>query len=199
MTRILPREAGDEARVVAEVVPPQPPRLLDEPERPLEPEALERLRGLALEAGVEVEGGADADEHRRLETVAHGKHELLLQRDAEADPDHVRLGGVELGGDRVGLLERELAERPGPGADDPQPGIAPRQRFAQRLERRLAAAIEEERLARAGGALARLLHQVGAVDAAREVVAEQVHGPHERLTVGDGEVRGEYGAAQLRV
>src|SRR4051794_39370677 len=89
MARVLPREAGDEAGVVAEVAPPQPPRLLDEPERPLEPEALERLGGLALEAGVEVEGRPDADQHRRLEPVAHGPHELLLQGNAEADPDHV--------------------------------------------------------------------------------------------------------------
>src|SRR3954464_15732412 len=48
MARVLPREPGDEAWVVAEVAPPQPPRLLHEPERPLEAEALEGLGRLAL-------------------------------------------------------------------------------------------------------------------------------------------------------
>src|SRR3954466_1113496 len=89
MARVLAREVDDEAGFVAEVAPPQPPRLLDEPERPFEPEALERPRRLALQAGVEVESRADADEHGRLEAAAHRPHELLLQRDAEADPDDV--------------------------------------------------------------------------------------------------------------
>src|SRR4051812_21247671 len=51
MARVLAREADDEARVVAEIAPPQSPGLLDQPEGPLEAEALEGLRGLALEAG----------------------------------------------------------------------------------------------------------------------------------------------------
>src|SRR3954452_871960 len=127
MTRILPREADDEGRVVAEVAPPQPPRLLDEPERPLEPEALDRLRGLALEAGVEVEGRADAHEHGRLEPAAHGSHELLLQGHAEADPDHIGPRRVELRADRVRIVGAERAERARAGAHDAQAGIAPGQ------------------------------------------------------------------------
>src|SRR5215203_2867721 len=80
VTQVLTREADHEARVVAQVAPPQAPWLLGEPERPLQPKPLQRFRRLALEAGVEVEGGADADEHRRLEALAHHPHELLLQR-----------------------------------------------------------------------------------------------------------------------
>src|SRR3954447_7828043 len=147
MARVLAREADDEARVVAEIAPPQSPGLLDQPEGPLEAEALERLRGLALEAGVEVERRADPDEHGSLEPPPHGEHELLLQRDAESDPDHVGLGRVELGGDGVGLLGGELAERARPGADDAQAGIAPRQLLTQRRERGLAPAVEVEGLA----------------------------------------------------
>src|SRR3954454_5592941 len=94
----LPGEPEHEARVVDQVPPPEAARLLDEPERPLEPDALERAWGLAFEAGVEVEGGADTDQHRRYEALAHGEHELLLEGDAEADPDHVGHGG--------GLIER---------------------------------------------------------------------------------------------
>ena len=195
----MPREPEDEARVVAEVAPPQAARLLQQAERPLEPEPLQAVRGLALEAGVEVEGGADADEHGRLEAGAHGVHPLLLQRHAEADPDDVGVRGVELGGDLGGLLLGQLAERRVADAGDLEARVAGRQLVAQALERLRAAAVEEEALAGLGGALAGALHQVGAVDAAREVVAEQVHRPHERLAVGDGEVGGEDGLAQLQV
>src|SRR3954447_9184137 len=151
----LPGEPEHEARVVDQVPPPETARLLDEPERPLEPDALERARGLALEAGVEVEGGADTDQHRRYEAVAHREHELLLERDAEADPDHVGRRGVELAGDRVGLVAGQLAGGTGAGADDAQARVAPRKLLAQRPERRLAAAVKEEGLAGAGRALAR--------------------------------------------
>src|SRR3954447_26345136 len=49
-----------------QVAPPQPPRLLGEAERPLEPEPLEAVGRLLLDARVEVERGADADQHRRV-------------------------------------------------------------------------------------------------------------------------------------
>src|SRR3954471_15015555 len=44
--RELAHEAGDEARVVAQIAPPQPPRLLRQPERPLHAVALEPGRRL---------------------------------------------------------------------------------------------------------------------------------------------------------
>ena len=152
MREVLAREPDDEARVVVEVAPPQPPRLLDEPERPLEAEALQAVGRLALEPGVEVEGGADADQDRRVEPVAHRGHPLLLQRHAEADPDDVGAGGVELGGDRGGLVVVERAERAVADAGDPQAGVAARQLVAQPLERLLAAAVEEEAQRRCGAA-----------------------------------------------
>src|SRR3712207_5658825 len=93
---VLAREAGDEARVVAQVAPPQPPRLLREAERPLEAQALEAPRGLGDEAGVEVERGADADEDRRVEPRAHPGHPLLLLGHADADPHDLRAGRVDL-------------------------------------------------------------------------------------------------------
>src|SRR3954454_22097542 len=142
----LPGETEKERRVVDQIQPPEAARPLDEPERPLEPDALERAWGLALEARVEVEGGADTDQHRRYEALAHGEHELLLEGAAEAEPDHVgRRGGelaadhvgrrgVELAGDRVGLVAAQLAEGTGARPDDPRTRVAPRELGAQRLE-----------------------------------------------------------------
>src|SRR5829696_2969552 len=97
VARVLAREAGHEARVVAQVAPPQPARLAAEPEEPLEAAALHPVRRLRHEAGVEVERRADADEHRRLEPRAHPLHPLLLARHAEADPDDVGPLRVDVG------------------------------------------------------------------------------------------------------
>src|SRR5215218_5833998 len=68
--KVLTGEADHEARVVAQIPPPEASGLLREPERPLEPEPLQPVGRLALEAGVEVEGRPDADQHRRLEAIA---------------------------------------------------------------------------------------------------------------------------------
>ena len=117
------------------------------------------------------------------------------------DPDDVRAGAVDLGGDRVLLLGvGELAERRRVAADDLQARVAQAQ-VERELDQRalVAAAVEVHAHAGRGGALAGPLHQVGPVDAVGEVVAERVHRPHERLAVGDGEVGAEDGVAQLRV
>ena len=71
VAHVLPREARDEARVVARVAPPQAARLLRQAEHPLQAGGLHPRRRLRDEAGVEVERGADADEHGRVEAVAH--------------------------------------------------------------------------------------------------------------------------------
>src|SRR4051812_10989966 len=75
---VLAREADHEARVVARVTPPQPARLVREAECPLESESLEAIGRLAHQSGVEVEGGADANEDCRVKTCAHRSHPFLL-------------------------------------------------------------------------------------------------------------------------
>src|SRR3954469_21363132 len=107
---VLARYAGHEARVVAQIAPPQPPRLLSEAEEPLEAESLHERGRLRHQPGMEVEGGADADQDRRSQARAHAGHPLLLLRDADADPDDVRAGGVDSGRDGLVLGVGELAE-----------------------------------------------------------------------------------------
>ena len=172
-----------------EVAPPQPARLLGEAEGPLEAEALEAVGRLALEAGVEVEGGADADQHgasSRSRIAA-----IHFSCSGTPRPTQMTSAPEALSSAAIAVASSSSSSRNGRGADagDLQAGVAARQLVAQPLERLLAAAVEEEARAGARGALAGVLHQVGPVDAAREVVAEQVHRPHERLAVGDGEVR----------
>src|SRR4051794_41625041 len=93
VTQQLPSEADHEARVVAQVAAPEAARLLREPERPFEPQALEPIGRLPLEPGVEVEGGADPHEDRCLEAGGHGGPPPLPPPGAPPPPHHLRAPG----------------------------------------------------------------------------------------------------------
>src|SRR5215217_4970245 len=123
VTQVLAREAGDEARVVAQVAPPQAAGLLGEPEHPLEPEALHPCGRLRDAAAVDVERRPHADQDLRRQPGAHACHPLLLLRDADPDPHDFGARAVDVGGHGGVLLGRQLAERGSVAADDPQPRI----------------------------------------------------------------------------
>src|SRR5687768_14848443 len=90
LPRHLAREGGQETRVVVQVARQEPARLLDDPVRPLEPALLHPAWRLRDPPGMEVEGRAHAAHHRYLDAVAHARHPLLLLRDADPDPQHIR-------------------------------------------------------------------------------------------------------------
>src|SRR6476620_11184073 len=102
--RVLAHEAGDEARVVTQVPPPQPPGLVCESVQPFQPHALHPVRRLGNEAGVEVERRADADQHRRIEPIAKVRHPLLLIGLADAHPHYVGAAAAEVVVEPVGPL-----------------------------------------------------------------------------------------------
>ena len=94
----------------------------------------------------------------------------------------------------------QRAERRRVAADDLQPGMAQPQHARELRERALvAAAVEVEALAGARGAGAGAVHQLRAVDAVLERVAERAQRPHERLAVRHREVGAQHGGAQRRV
>src|SRR4051812_9652868 len=167
---VLARYAGHEARVVAQIAPPQPPRLLCEAERPLEAEPLQRVRCLAYQAGVEVERGADAHQYRRVEPRPHVRHPLLLQRHAEPHPHDVCASRVDLVGDRIGLGVGELSERPEPAPDYAQARVTLTQRNDEGLT--VTATVEVEGATGALRALAGLGHEIRAVDAIAQGMPE---------------------------
>jgi hypothetical protein len=149
---------------------------------------------------VEVEGGADAHQHRRVEAAAHGGHPLLLLGDADADPHDVGARAIDLVRDVLLLARRKRAEGRSMAADDLQPGVARAQVVGELHERALVApAVEEHARAGRRRALAGPGHQLGPIDAILQVGAEGVHGPHERLAVGHGEVAAHDRPAQLVV
>src|SRR3954454_11198406 len=196
--RQLRDEARDEARVVAQVAPPQTARLLCEAERPLQARRLHPARCLGHEAGVEVERGADAHEDGRIEAPAHRGHPLLLLRHADPDPHDVRAGAVDLVRDRVELGVVEVAERRRAAADDPEAGELPAEVQRELDQGALVApAVEEDPSALLCRALAVAQHEVGAVDAVGQRAAERAQRPDERLAVGDDEAGAEHGVHRL--
>ena len=79
---------------------------------------------------------------------------------------------------------RERAERRRVAADDLQARVAQPQRARELGERALvAAAVEVHALAGLRGARAGAVHQLRAVDAVAEPVAERAQRPHQRLAV----------------
>jgi hypothetical protein len=111
---------------------------------------------------VEVEGGADADEHGSVELRADGGHPLSCLGTPMPDPDDVGARAVDLGQDRVLLLVVELAERRRVAPDDLHPGVAAAQVERELHERALVASPVQEHLRLGGdGALAVARHHSG--------------------------------------
>ena len=200
LSRPLAGEADDEARVVAQVAPPQPAGLVREPERPLEPEPLHPARGLRDQAAVEVERGADADQHAaRSRAVIRAIHFSCfgtpMPTHTISAPERWMSAATASSSSRVSVAERRRV-----AADDLQPGMAQPQVARELDERALAAtAVEVHAAAGRAGARAGAVHQVGPVYAVGRSVAEQVQRPDQRLAVGHREVGAEHRGAQLGI
>src|SRR5438067_10175964 len=90
--RELPRERPQETGVVAQVTPPQAPRLVGQAIGPFQAGLLDPHRCLRHQAGVEIERRAHPDQDRSLEIWTHPRHPLLLLGHADAGPHDVGLG-----------------------------------------------------------------------------------------------------------
>src|SRR5947209_4911869 len=155
----LTREAAQEAGVVTPVALPQASRLVRQSIGPLETRFLHPVRRLAHESGVEIERGAHADEHRRVEQRAHVRHPLLLLGHADPGPNDVCARAVDLLDDGVLLLVAEYTVRRGVAAHDPDPWIAAAKVERELYERALIApAVQVEAMPAARGSLARARH-----------------------------------------
>src|SRR3954463_16349976 len=198
LSQELPREAAQERGVVVEVARQEATRLLRDPVGPLEAAILHPRRRLRDPPGVEVERRADGAHDRHLEPLAHAGHPLLLTRHAGPDPQHVRPVAIDQLHDLVLLVRLEVAERGRVAAHDPQTGeVAPQVQRQLRQRALVAAAVEPDAVPLCGAAARVAAHQLGPVDAVREVLAQQVHRPHERHPVGHGERRPEQRLAHL--
>src|SRR3954451_18612870 len=184
LAKELTREAGQELGIEVEVARQQAARLLGDPVGPLEAALLHPARGLGDAAGVEVEGGAYAAHHRHVEALAHAGHPLLLLRHADAHPEHIRAGGVDLLDDRVLLVRAEGPERGRVAAHDLEAGVAAAHAERELHQRALVApAVEPHPVALLHAAAVVAEHQLGPVDTVRKVLSQEVRGPHERHPV----------------
>lgn len=120
----LHEEAGDEERIVPEIPFPEAARLLHQPIQPFEADSLQKPGCLGNGAGVEIEGGADAEHERGVEFREITGHEALLFGCAEAHPEAIRPGGGNHGGEFRVLRCIERPEGGRVGADDLDAGKA---------------------------------------------------------------------------
>src|SRR5918992_5383849 len=187
---VLPGERRQEAGVRVEVARQQSLGLLPDPVDPLEPAVLHPARCHRDAAGVEVERRAHAAHHRHLEAVAHAGHPYLLLRHADPDPQHVRARLVDLRDDGVLLLIGERTERRRVAADDLDARVALAHGEGELHERPLIAApVEPDPAPAFRAAIAVAEHQLGAVNAVAQLLAQQVRRPHERHAVRHHEGR----------
>src|ERR1035437_5539610 len=87
----------------------QPARLHEQAEKPLRARPLHPMRGAAPPPGVEVESGSDGEERRGIEARTMLGHPQVLLWRPEADPDVIRLCGIDLGHERLVLLWSQLS------------------------------------------------------------------------------------------
>src|SRR5215213_10596014 len=145
---VLAGKRQHEARVEVEVAGQQPARLLGDPVDPFKAALLHPPGRLRDAARVEVEGRADRAHDRHVQPLAEARHPLLLLRDADPDPEHVRPRVVDLVDERVLLLVCHRAERWRVAAHDVDPGMPPAQVEGELHERALvASAVEPDAMA----------------------------------------------------
>src|ERR687895_1252754 len=187
---VLPGERRHEAGVRVEVARQQPLGLLPDPVDPLESAVLHPARRHRDAAGVEVERRAHAAHHRHLEAVAHAGHPHLLLRHADPDPQHVRARLVDLRDERALLLLGEGTEWGRVAADDLDARMALAHGQGELDERALVPTpVEPDPVPALRAAVVVAEHQLGAVNAVAQLLAQQVRGPYERHAVGHHERR----------
>src|SRR4051794_5131063 len=149
----LPGHGDHEARVEPEVARQQAARLLRDAVDPLEAALLHPSRRLRDAPRVEVEGRPDSAHDGHVERRAHARHPLLLLGHADAHPEHVGLGSVDLLDHGGLLLARERAEGRRVAADDLDARVLAAQAEGELSERALVApAVEPDAVAALGAA-----------------------------------------------
>lgn len=166
---------------------PQAARLLAQPVQPFQAGALHPARRALHRAGMEIEGGARAQHHRRNGFTVI-EHPGLLLRTAEADEHETRAGVRDRAHHARVLLGIGRPERRREAARDAQRGERAAQARGELLQRGLGRPVEKHRQALLGGARAALPHQIRAADALllRESVPAQA--PGDRGAVGHAQV-----------
>jgi len=193
----LEQRKGGKFRAANQIAVPEAAWFLEEAEEPLEAVFAHPDGGAAHGAGVEVEGGADANEDGNGELVAMIEHPALLLGSAEADPDDVGMGGVNHGADFGVFLGGERAIRGTEGAGDFVGGELTGEFDCEGVCDAGCAAIKE--MARGRIPLPETEHELWAVDTTGEAKAVAAAEPDERHAVGDDEAGGGESGAELGV
>ena len=170
---------------------------------PFHADFLEKWWGLFYFAGVEGEGGADAEVDTGWELILVARDPVFLFRAAEADPDEVGAAAADFFADFCKLVRRPFAEGGRVGAGDNRIGKAFGEGSGEFVEGRLLAAKEKvTKLGAALGGFERFEHQRWAVDAVGDFfrIGELgIECPDERHAVGADQVEACHARAEIRV
>ena len=134
--------------------------------------------------GVEIERGADADEHG-IEPVGVSGHPPFLLGGGEPDPHDVGAGGVDLVDDGGVLIGGQRPERWRVHSHDVEAGVPLDEAVAQQLGGALLAAVEVEAVPVLRGAFTQRQHQVGAITPLHPAEPDPVRRPDHGHAVGD--------------
>ena len=134
---------------------------------------------------MEIKRRADPDQQPGVECLPVFRHEALLLRCAQSDPDDVGAGAGHVGAEGGGLVGVERAVGRRVGADDFESGKARAEFFAQQFRHARCATVEI--MLQPGGAagVAYGEHEVGTIHAPDTARGE----PNQRHAVGRGEKR----------
>jgi hypothetical protein len=111
--------SAKKSRIPDGVAPPQAAGLLCEPIQPFEAGSMEASWSFANDTRDEVEGGADWQRHD-VNSTCYPRDQVVLTRRPESDPNDVRFGTSDPGGDGVKIVIAQVRERRGlcPGHDE---------------------------------------------------------------------------------
>src|SRR5688500_11297987 len=107
----LAKYQENESRVADHISSPEAARVLGQSEQPLQAYALHPGGRLPHAAGVEIEGGADSQKHRRIEHGPESRHPVILFGRPETNPHDISAAAVDLRRNLLFLRRRQWPKR----------------------------------------------------------------------------------------
>src|SRR5882762_8036214 len=188
-SQALKSKVSNEPRPINQVAPPQPPGLLQKPEKPFQAVLAHPSRRLVSESREEVKCRTHAHQHRNMQFVPVFVHPSFLLRRPQTNPQHIWSGAGNDGHNFLVFLWIKRTKGWRKGSANFHCWESALERIRQTLGHVRLAAIKKMPVAASSGFLAELQHQVGAVDSSRQMVPSAPTQPNQGHAVWHNQVR----------